>query len=177
MQSTARQQLRANLCTVNLGEADNAAKFRVNDAQRCIYATIDRYGTIKNIFFQIWSLIACWFLEMISSSWSRIRTPDADPDPGCKFNADPQGSGSETLSDSMSMYGTHPCPRLYLLSVSVSASLVVSLSMSVSMSMPGVAFIPMPGVHINIRFHVHVRVLVSFATFNPLFLSPRWKKN
>jgi hypothetical protein len=31
------------------------------------------------------------------SSWIRIRIWNADPDPGDKFNADPCGSGSETL--------------------------------------------------------------------------------
>jgi hypothetical protein len=32
------------------------------------------------------------------SSWIRIHIWNADPDPGNKFNADPCGSGSETLA-------------------------------------------------------------------------------
>ncbi len=33
----------------------------------------------------------------VISSWIRISIWNADPDPGDKFNADPCGSGSETL--------------------------------------------------------------------------------
>jgi hypothetical protein len=35
------------------------------------------------------------------SCWIRIRIRNADPDPGDKFNADPCGSGSETLLKKM----------------------------------------------------------------------------
>jgi hypothetical protein len=37
------------------------------------------------------------FWRNFISSWIRIRIWNADPDPGDKFNADPCGSGSETL--------------------------------------------------------------------------------
>jgi hypothetical protein len=43
----------------------------------------------------IWIILAFW--ANFTSCWIRIRIRNADPDPGDKFNADPCGSGSETL--------------------------------------------------------------------------------
>jgi hypothetical protein len=49
----------------------------------------------------IWIILA--FGANFISSWIRIRIWNADPDPGDKFNADPYGSGSQTL-----VTGVHP---------------------------------------------------------------------
>jgi hypothetical protein len=47
-----------------------------------------------------------FFLHFSSfwTSWIRIRIPNADPDPGDLLNADPSGSGSETLGGSYFWY-------------------------------------------------------------------------